>query len=422
MEDNTRIFGTRSGRWRRPSQIATISSLRDSNKETPSERSPRDSESQREQPRSESTGLEGSSEMPYNYDNLAQWGGIWGTATGTSTTTNYWNNAPGARIETDDPQKLAAEIAAAKRFREIYQRIIAEQQAAQEAYFQRQVKRAEELVLLEAAAKIQDEIDDKEEGEVVNKFVIGCDPEFVALDQRGAVVNVAHNLTPDGEVGYDHNGRVVELRPRPAKGTYALVRRIKTLLESDQAQRINAAKFRAGACVLAGGNRVVLGGHFHYDLDPYTEAGNLTAAHNTRLVALDKATRLLELLDILPKDESDVRRKSTEYGKFGAYRIPANREGKRHTEYRTMASWLYDPRVAFTCLTAAKLAAAEPDATIEELEGATSFLRLAKWVTLFKTKDQNARRLLERVFSKGHKSLVVQPDADFRENWRELEL
>jgi hypothetical protein len=134
---------------------------------------------------------------------------------------------------------------------------------------------------------------------------------------------------------------------------------------------------------------------------------------------MDAVTRLLEHLDILPTKECIERRKKgadAGYGKFGAVRYKAD----GHFEYRTMASWLHDPRVAYICLTAAKLAAVAPIETRTALEKATSFAALQTWAENYK-KDDNVKRML-RLFEKGHRSLVKDPDVDFRGRWETLGL
>ena len=89
-------------------------------------------------------------------------------------------------------------------------------------------------------------------------------------------------------------------------------------------------------------------------------------------------------------------------------------------EYRSMCSWLYDPKVAFLCLTAAKLAAADPEGTVDSLTRITSFDGLKKWIDRYRTKDSNARRVMEKLPE--HKMVQVSPDVDFRERWKSLEL
>lgn len=267
---------------------------------------------------------------------------------------------------------------------------------------------------------------------MINNFLVGCDPEFAALDGQGQQINLTDKLRVEGEIGYDHNGRLGELRPKPAKGTYALVKRLHKLINSETVRNLQAAKLRAGARV----GRDTLGGHVHlgfempayrpieYDLNPqgqiqYDATGNVRLRQTTpdaRITALDRVTRVLENLDILPREESISRRRGN-YGKFSDVR-----DSNGHLEYRTMASWLFDPKVAYLCLTGAKLAAADAEGTLESLREDASFQSFVGWFDRYKRKDANARRAVERVLDQGHRGVQVSPDVDFRERWREIGL
>jgi len=242
---------------------------------------------------------------------------------------------------------------------------------------------------------------------MLNTFLIGCDPEFAALTANGSQINLAAMFRgDDGEVGYDHGGRVGEFRPEPTRGTYALTKRLQRLIKSPLIERLGASKLRAGARV----GRDTLGGHVHFGF-PTGEASK------ERVAALDRVTQVLEALDILPMAESTARRGTGAYGRFGDIR-----DSSGHTEYRTMASWLLDPKVAYLCLTAAKVAACDPKGTVDTLPASASFNHLVEWFRNYRTKDINVRRALERVLSQGHKTIQVYPDVDFRERWRELGL
>lgn len=256
--------------------------------------------------------------------------------------------------------------------------------------------------------------EDKGGAQVINDFLVGCDPEFVILYPNGQIFNTAGSWEPGGPIGYDHGGRVQELRPEPTKGTYALVCRLQKLVLDKKLATNLGMRLRAGARV----RNESLGGHVHLGIKFYDSQGNLAKGLPERITAMDAATRLLEHLDILPMNESADRRKGR-YGKWGDVRASCE---DAHTEYRTMASWLYDPKVAFICLTAAKLAAADPKGTSEALAKVTSFKGLENWIELYKSKDTNARRALELVLPKGHKELQVDPDVDFRGRWERLGL
>jgi len=266
---------------------------------------------------------------------------------------------------------------------------------------------------------------------LINNWLIGCDPEFVVLDAAGRVVSVNNILPANGVVGYDHSGDVIEIRPEPAHGTYALVKRLqKEILTNKYLEPLANHRWRAGAYIRArvprlGGERILtLGGHVHIDQPP-KQYGEDEEDHDLRIDALDRGTQWLEGLDILAQSESQARRSDpnairNRYGQFGDWR-PAGKGGRPRMEYRTMCSWLYDPRAAYLALTVAKLATQTPEITLESLKkGRYSWSGLGAWLENYRTKDTNARRALERLFDGGKRVPKMDPAAGFRDNWRSL--
>lgn len=269
---------------------------------------------------------------------------------------------------------------------------------------------------------------------LANDFLIGCDPEFCIL-KKGKPINLEGYLHKEGEVGYDHAGWEAEIRPKPAKGTYALLKRVRTLILTNASLNPKLAaeefKWRSGAAVAYNEKRnFTLGGHVHFGLLPRGEdpADKDGAKYDSRIKALDRATHYLEALDILPRDESALRRDKgdlqnaqQQYGRWGDVRIAG--EGKdRHIEYRTMASWLFDPVTAYLALTSAKLAAAAPQVALDTLKGNNySYTNFLNFYEVFRHKDTNAKRALEKLFDgKTIKDLQFDPDVHFRGRWEKL--
>lgn len=256
---------------------------------------------------------------------------------------------------------------------------------------------------------------------MLNDFLIGCDPEFVGITDKGTLVNFKNRLPKEGSVGYDHGGWVGEIRPEPSRGTYMLLKKIqKSVLELPKFQSVK--KLRGGAYVKGipdmPGERaqVCIGGHVHLDLNPFRADGSVHPEHDRRVKALDAFTRYVEALDILPKVECTTRRRASQYGRFGDVRASNGR-----MEYRTMASWLFHPVAAMICLTGAKLSVVDPEGTIETLvASASTFGSLKTWFERYRSKDTNARRVCDRLLEMGHKKLVISPEEDFRESWKEL--
>lgn len=258
-------------------------------------------------------------------------------------------------------------------------------------------------------AAFKTEISEEPMARLANKFAVGCDPEFVVVN-KGRIVSVAA-LGHDGPVGFDHHGLCAELRPDHAKGTFTLVKRIQELLRTNSKLKTFAVhQWRGGAYLNDGVNRVSLGGHIHFGFTGENMPKDL-------LPALDALTKLLEHLDILPQHESTTRRTVTEYGKWSQIRTDT---ADGHVEYRTMASWLHDPLVAFAALTLAKLVACDPQLALDQLKKATSQAALIKYLEAFVTKDINAHRLLTRL-ERCKKALQMDPEKDLKEAW-EVEL
>ena len=243
----------------------------------------------------------------------------------------------------------------------------------------------------------------------LNKFQLGCDPEFVALGPRNGIINVERFFPHvHGEVGSDHGGRVVELRPAPKFKAYSLVRQMKRLLNGEATQAIREYRWKAGAVA---GPGLTLGGHVHLGM-PIA-----TANRNHVTGALDKLTLSLENLEILPSAESKARRDGGRYGHFGDVRASG---ADNHYEYRAMASWLFRPLSAFVCLTLAKLAAFRP-ARLNDFPAQLELRHLEEFARGYADRDDDARRLVERIFER-RRRLQGDPGVDLRESWEALEL
>jgi Phage phiEco32-like COOH.NH2 ligase-type 2 len=219
---------------------------------------------------------------------------------------------------------------------------------------------------------------------LLNKFLVGCDPEFMAI-QDNNYMNVKGIIPRAGQVGWDHDGKVIELRPTPAKSTYTLIKKIATLF---QTTKFPTAKLRAGAFF----NEHTLGGHVHLDVI-------VDHMYAPRINALDKLTQLLENLDILSKQESHARRAKRWAGWHGAYgQFSDCKVNHGRLEYRTMASWLYSPITSYLCLTGAKLACVDPLAAIQQLDaGKVSSGKLIRFFEMFAGTDYDAKRVVEKL-------------------------
>jgi len=259
------------------------------------------------------------------------------------------------------------------------------------------------------------EVPEEENVKLANNFLIGCDPEFIGLDKDGKHLNFSTHLSKGGSLGWDHNGDVLEIRPRASKCAFTLMKRMKAILNA--APDLQGGKFRAGAYFTTPTRPLTLGGHVHLDL-PYLPKD---LDDRTRVLALDELTSLYEKLDILPKAECEKRRTSDlgtglvggGFGKFGDVR-----DDKGHIEYRTMASWLFHPRTAYLCLTGAKLVAAHPrEALAILLSDKPSERLITKLFASFEARDDDAKRVMEKIIEP-RKNLQSYPDTSIQESWK----
>jgi hypothetical protein len=250
---------------------------------------------------------------------------------------------------------------------------------------------------------------------LLNSWRVGTDPEFVVFD--GANIKDMKYLIPhDGPVGYDHGGRVAEIRPVASRSCSQVVRNIQKLIKEDPAAlKLAAYKWRAGAVVGDATRKECLGGHVHLDM-PLKDA-------RASLGALDAFTKQIEGVDMLPTKECEERRLlfNGQYGKMdgGDGHVRAAGRNQR-LEYRAVASWLFSPKTALFCLTGYKLALFAPAISREFLAGPASNRRLRLFFEAFRHKDDDADRILEGIDSGGIKSWRGLHDGDVKQTWQEI--
>lgn len=264
---------------------------------------------------------------------------------------------------------------------------------------------------------------------LVNKWLIGCDPEFVIIGPTGELVNTQDIIPQRGPIGWDHSGYAVEFRPEPARGTFQVLKRLQALVQSKDMEKLRKYSWRSGAYVKAKPRGVItLGGHVHLDMPPPNHGNGDEDEHHAVIEACDRWTMLMEGLDILPRAESNARRTDARavregYGQWSDWR-PAGERGER-MEYRTPASWLFDPKVAFLTMTGIKLAAVSPATMLEKVpRTGHGWKHVEALLDCYKGKDSNARRALEKLVE-GRSTpahLHVDPAVNFADRWGTLGL
>lgn len=248
----------------------------------------------------------------------------------------------------------------------------------------------------------------------LNSYKVGADPEFVMLDSGNRVIrggdfwrDALYGSSTSAEVGLDHSGRVAELRPPAAKGTYTLIRNMRRqLLENPFLKSVpGVSKILAGAMAPNGDS---MGGHVHFDYETFG-----ARLENPVLGALNVLTEHFVEAGFFP--EEDCQRRIA-HG-YGDQRDAVRFQEGRSVEYRCAPSWLYSPQLAMLYLTAAKLIPLNP-AESEKILSRKAFRKLREFFEQF-GRDANARRVIEKILDpiSSPEEIPQDPTVDIRMLW-----
>lgn len=193
-------------------------------------------------------------------------------------------------------------------------------------------------------------------------LTVGCDPEFISLDQNDNVTSPSYSIMDDahGNIGNDHGTSVGEVRPKhgsPAQVT----ENIRHLLVAFK-RRYPEYKIRAGG---GGGEgrryhygAYSIGGHIHIggvrvESFPRRSVTRYNYHGNRNLRFPNDDAKLIYAFDFfigrrLKKVKGGSRPRGASYGRNGDI------EWKEHGfEYRTPPSWITDPYLCEATLTMA---------------------------------------------------------------------
>lgn len=284
----------------------------------------------------------------------------------------------------------------------------------------------------------------------INPFKLGCDPEFVVVNEDSLIT--VGNILPGGlgRVSYDHGGLCVEIRPKPSYHVSDVIKDIYEILTGPELQPLRPFKWLGGGYAqmpktvtlfsdgqLAphdqfGERRVYIGGHVHIEL-PYRDFHNTdTYAFNDRVESYDFFVKTLESVGIIHREQAIARR--TVWGKFGETQVAHNNSndpGKvfYRTEYRTPYSWMTDPRHAMIVMTGIKLASVAPLFANEvfnkfrESNQLDNFEKLVYFFRKFQAFDADAKLVAKRILKDKKPetlaNLKANPERNFQETWNE---
>lgn len=214
---------------------------------------------------------------------------------------------------------------------------------------------------------------------LLNRFPVGADPEFMFLgESSGEVQGVpATDLGFKTGLAYgaDVNGRLAELRPKPSRFGLRVVASLLATLRwlAYLNPKTTYLIWKAGAYSQRDG----LGGHIHF--------GRKRASRGKEIKALDKLTASLYRSNVFSKTEGEHRKRHTEYGKFGDYRLQTH-----GYEYRVLPSWLDSPWMAYFTIVVAKLAVYDPELVTAWRDAGEGGSRLKALLAYFKSRDDDA--------------------------------
>lgn len=316
--------------------------------------------------------------------------------------------------------------------------------------------------------------------DVINPWMLGADPEFAVLTPPDTPVpnsgtNAVNTTMPAGQIGFDHSGRVWELRPTPSPSAYMVTVNLWKLLLQQEMNKLEKFKWKSGALggrkaspghigspYLAanapttlqgwidlfeqplygyGNNQAAIQQAAQQALDAQQQAQQQATAFDTlgghvhfgiaglngpQRAALNDVTTGLLNLDILPHKENTKRLSltnanspDTRYGHIDGSDATRNCQG--HIEYRCAPSWLDKPGQALAALTCYKLAAARPSSLKWPKEFSLKS-SLLDWLEQLSSVDIDAWWLFQYITACGFTNIQADPSSDFKPQWRKERL
>lgn len=191
------------------------------------------------------------------------------------------------------------------------------------------------------------------DGRRMNHFMLGADPEFMFVQDRAPVHATHLGLKAGLAFGADQNDRLVELRAAPSRDAVKVLASV--LAELRWLYRFLGDRHSAyswNACAFAHGDG--MGGHVHF--------GRKRPHQADEVRGLDGLARVMRAVDLFDSEGWNRRAAGDQfnqlYGQYGDIRPQ-----KHGYEYRTLPTWLDNPRLAFLVLTLSKLVIIDPDIT-----------------------------------------------------------
>lgn len=243
------------------------------------------------------------------------------------------------------------------------------------------------------------------EPRLLNRFMVGADPEFFLLDAAGRYSHAeTHGLNTLTAFGCDLAGRQAELRVAPSRFVVESIASIvETLRWMVQAYPTTGNTKWTSLPFLAGGPHGIdgAGGHVHL--------GRKHCELKDQVSSLDSATKLCLHSGILSLELFVQRQQGTAYGKWGDHRIQPF-----GFEYRTPPTWMSNPRTAYLVLVLHKLCSYHPTVLkVPETKGKAQ-QQVLNLLRLYRGLDDDAALALRSIQALGW---PVEDTSDFKGRW-----
>ncbi|HEC63675.1 MAG TPA: hypothetical protein ENI23_00110 [bacterium] len=239
--------------------------------------------------------------------------------------------------------------------------------------------------------------------ETAEEVTIGCDPEFVLVNEDGSA-QYAHQVTGlhfDSEVG--HDGPCAEIRPKPSKNVNTLIQTIESLLRNpSHVNCIANFKWTGGASYKSPSmsKRYPIGGHIHLGL-PKIPNHTWDRYNDTTNMLQRRVVRILDDLVALPLIRIDTpypdARRNQNYGKYGDIKVESYK-----LEWRVLSGlWLVHPTLAKVVLATTKAVAEEVWKKLADNDHKLSWMRSDSLTKAFGCNaDENTRNLINNATKK----------------------
>ena len=170
---------------------------------------------------------------------------------------------------------------------------------------------------------------------LVNGITLGCDPEFFLIKRdTKETIHAGKFFQRWGEIGYDHNGLMMEIRPLPSNNEHVVNRNMFDLINRARNMITNSSVHYKDLVMMYAAShlrQMTAGFHLHYGL-PHQMLGPNGYTTAVAIQVVKAMDYYVGVPAIIPEGETDCRRRTqpfVEYGKPGNYRLD-----NRTFEYR----------------------------------------------------------------------------------------